>query len=98
MSLPASVLQQIETHSCFPGVWQSTSDVLVCLDPKTAPQRSRVVSCSECHAKFGVLDTLLPAGMDSYALARRLTQHLRALRGYTLSAGGYHPQGQGFWV
>ncbi len=98
MSLPASLLQPIENHSCFPGVWNNDSDVLVCLDATRPPQRTRNVSCSECYARFGALESLLPSGMNSQTLASQLTQHIRSLRGYTLSCGGYHARGPGFWV
>ncbi len=98
MALPASLLQPIENHPCFPGVWNSDSDILVCLDPAKPLQRSRVVSCTECYARFGVLETLLPSGMNSSTLASQLTQHVRTLRGFTLSSGGYHARGPGFWV
>jgi len=98
MALPASLLQPIENHPCFPGVWNSDADILVCLDPAKPLQRTRVVSCTECYARFGVLETLLSAGMNSSTLASQLTQHVRSLRGYTLSSGGYHARGPGFWV
>lgn len=98
MSLPPSLLQPIENHHCFPGVWTGDSDVLVCLDPTRPPQRSRTVSCSECYSRFGVLETLLAPGTNSATLAGQLTQHVRGLRGYTLSTGGYHARGPGFWL
>jgi hypothetical protein len=72
--------------------------VLVCLDPAKPAQRSRNVSCSECYARLGALESLLPAGMNSATLASQLTQHVRGLRGYSLSSGGYHARGPGFWV
>jgi len=98
MSLPASLVDQIEKHPCFPGVWQSEADVQVCVDPLAGLQRARVISCSECYAKLAALETLLPGGMNATTLARDLTQHMRSLRGYTLSIGGYHTRGPGFWI
>jgi hypothetical protein len=41
---------------------------------------------------------LLAPGMDRHKLAREVTEHLRTLRGYALSFGGYHVQGGGFWL
>jgi hypothetical protein len=98
MSLPASLLQQLEQHPCFPGVYHGDPNVFICLDPTRPPQRGRVVSCSECYQKFGVIESLLPTGMDSHQLAQEVTRHIRAHRGYTLSIGGYHAKGPGFYV
>jgi hypothetical protein len=98
MPLPASLVQSVEQHPCFPGVFSADANVQVCLQASGTPQVCRVVSCSECYQKFGVLETLLPSGTDAYLLARQLTQHVRQLRGYTLAIGGYHAKGPGFWV
>jgi hypothetical protein len=98
MPLPPSLVQLVEQHPCFPGVFCADSNVQVCLQANGAAQLSRVVSCSECYQKFGVLETLLPSGTDAYMLARQLTQHVRTLRGYTLAVGGYHAKGPGFWI
>jgi hypothetical protein len=42
--------------------------------------------------------SLLAPGMDRHKLAREVTDHLRALRGYAMSFSGYHPQAGGFWL
>jgi hypothetical protein len=44
------------------------------------------------------LRALLPAGSSSTALAAQLSQHVRGLRGFGLSFGGYHARGPGFWL
>src|SRR5262249_7634604 len=48
--------------------------------------------------KVSVLRSLVPPGVSSDWLASQLTQHLRGQRGYTLSLGGYHRRGPGFWL
>jgi hypothetical protein len=98
MSLPTSLQQQLEQHPCFPGVYHGDPNVFVCLDPNRPPQRTRVISCSECYQKFGALESLLPAGMDSHQLAREATRHIQSHRRYSLSLGGYHAKGPGFYV
>jgi hypothetical protein len=98
MALPASLLRHVEQHGCFSGCYGGDSDVRVCLDPAQPLQTQVVVSCLDCFARLAVLRTLLPAGSSSYGLADQLTQHMRTLRGYTLSFGSYHAKGPGFWL
>jgi len=99
MSLPPSLLQQVEQHGCFSGCYQSDADVRTCLDPAKSPEHVIVVSCLDCLSfKLGVLQALLPPTSMSFWLADQLTRHVRKLRGYTLSFAGYHARGPGFWL
>lgn len=99
MPLPASLIQQVERHSCFTGCYGVESDAAVCLDPQRPPEPTVLVSCRDCLSfKLGVLRSLLPAGTPAYQLADELTAHMRRLRGYALSVSGYHAQGPGFWL
>jgi hypothetical protein len=98
MSIPASLLQHAEAHSCFSGCYGSDPDVSVCLDPARPLAALLVVSCHDCFARLGVPRSLLPSGATSNWLAGQLTQHLRKQRGFTLSFSGYHTKGPGFWL
>ena len=98
MSVPASLLQYSETHSCFTGSYRSDFEVLTCLDPAQPLEPLAVVSCEDCLARFAAPRSLLPHGVSSYWLADSLSQHIRSQRGFTFSFGGYHTQGPGFWL
>lgn len=98
MALPASFLQHVEQHGCFSGCYGSDSSVLACLDPARALSPLVMVSCQDCLARIAAPTAVLPAGTSSYSLARQLTDHLRAQRGFTLSVSGYHVAGPGFWL
>jgi hypothetical protein len=99
MTLPASVLTQVEQHGCFSGCYGSDSGVQLCLHPTQPPQAAVVVSCQDCLAfKLCVPQVLLPAGTTSYTLADQLTRHVRQLRGFGMSFSGYHARGPGFWL
>ncbi len=99
MSLPASLLQQVEQHGCFSGCYGQESDVRTCLDAVKTPEPILVVSCQDCLSfKLGVRQSLLPQGSLSHSVADQLTRHVRKLRGYSLSFAGYHAQGPGFWL
>jgi hypothetical protein len=98
MSLPASLLQHIEQHACFTGCYGSDTNVSACLDPNQALRPLVVVTCLDCLAKVGVPLALLPAGMNTYNLSQRLTDHLRQKRGFRLARSGYHTAGPGFWL
>src|SRR6516162_10078025 len=98
MSIPASLLQHAEAHSCFSGCYGSDPDVSVCLDPARPLAALLVVSCHDCFARLGVPRSLLPSGATANWLAGQLTQHLRKQRGFTLSFSGYHTKGPGFWL
>ena len=98
MSIPASLLQHAEAHSCFSGCYGSDPDVSVCLDPARPLSPLIVVSCHDCFARLGVPRASLPSGATSSWLAGQLTQHLRKQRGFALSFSGYHTKGPGFWL
>jgi hypothetical protein len=99
MALPASFLNQVEHHSCFSGCYGSELDARVCLDAARPPEPAIFISCRDCLTyKAGVLRGLLPPGISSDALADQVTQHMRAVRGFDLSFGGYHMRGGGFWL
>jgi hypothetical protein len=98
MSIPASLLQHAEAHSCFSGCYGSDPDVSICLDPARPLAPLLVVSCHDCFARLGVPRSLLPSGATSNWLAGQLTQHLRKQRGFGLSFSGYHTKGPGFWL
>lgn len=98
MSLPASLLQYVEQHTCFSGCYGSDSNVSACLDPNQPLKPIVVVSCLDCLGKLGVPLSLLPAGMNTYNLSQRLTDHMRQKRGYKLARSGYHTAGPGFWL
>ena len=53
------------------------------------------VSIASVMSAFGFF---APDWHDSYQLADQLSQHVRALRGYSLSVSGYHTNGPGFWL
>lgn len=98
MSLPASLLLYVEQHTCFSGCYGSDSNVSVCLDPNQQLRPMVVVTCLDCLGKLGVPLSLLPAGMNTYNLAQRLTDHMRQKRGFKLARSGYHTAGPGFWL
>jgi len=98
MPLPPSLLQYVENHGCFTGCYGSDSGVMSCLDVNQPLAPLVVVTCLDCLNKVGVLRSLLQPGTTTYTLADAVTQHLRAQRGFTLSLGGYHARGPGFWL
>jgi hypothetical protein len=98
MALPASFLQHVEQHGCFSGCYGSDSSVLACLDPSRALSPLIMVSCQDCLARIAAPASLLAGGTSSYSLARQLTDHLRAQRGFAVSVSGYHVAGPGFWL
>lgn len=99
MSLPAPFVNEIETHLCLSGCYESEQPTYVCLDPNKPLEKVICVSCHDCLMHHvGALATTLPTGMDGYALAREASAHVRALRGYKWSISGYHTAGGGFWL
>jgi hypothetical protein len=98
MSLPASLLQHVEQHTCFSGCYGSDPNVSACLDPNQPLKPLVVVTCLDCLGKVGVPLSLLPAGMNTYNLAQRLTDHMKQKRGFKLARSGYHTAGPGFWL
>lgn len=98
MSLPATLLQHAEAHSCFSGCYGGDSNVQTCLDPAQPLSTMFVVYCYDCFAHLGVMSSLLPPRTSGSAVAGELSQHLRQKRGFALSFSGYHVQGPGFWA
>ena len=96
--LPASLVSAVETHGCFSGCYSSESDVAVVTDPTGTLENMLHVSCEDCFSHFGVLAKHLPAGMMSYQLARELSEHMRQVRGYKWSVGGYHVSPASMWL
>ncbi len=99
MSLPPSLLSALESHPCFSGTFRYSDTVQLVLDPAQPPEVAFTVQCDDCllwHA--GALRSLLPAGVDGYALARQATAHVSTARGYDAAIGGYHGGGAGFWL
>ena len=99
MPLPAPFVNEIETHLCLSGCYESEQPTYVCLDPNKPLEKVICVSCHDCLMHHvGALASTLPTGMDGYALAREASAHVRALRGYKWSVSGYHTAGGGFWL
>lgn len=99
MALPTSFLSQVERHGCFSGCYSSELDARVCLDPAQPPEPAVFISCRDCLTfKVGVLRSLLPTGTSADLLADQVTQHMRTVRDFGLSFGGYHMRGGGFWL
>jgi len=99
MSLPTPFVNEIETHLCLSGCYESEQPTFVCFDPNKPLEKVICVSCHDCLMhRVGALASTLPAGMDGYALAREASAHVRALRGYKWSVSGYHTAGGGFWL
>jgi hypothetical protein len=97
MALPPALLQFVEQHGCFSGCYGSSSDLEAFTAANQPPVPMASVTCMDCLDHLGVLVSLLPKGMSTYQLAERLSRHVRTHRGYTLSEGGYHAKGPGFW-
>jgi hypothetical protein len=99
MTLPAPFVNEIETHLCLSGCYESEQPTYVCLDPNKPLEKVICVSCHDCLMHHvGALASTLAAGMDGYALAREASAHVRSLRGYKWSVSGYHTAGGGFWL
>src|SRR5436190_1483694 len=99
MSLPPSLVQHVEQHSCFTGCYGGDSDVNVCLNPAQPLAPVVVVTCLDCLSKIGVPRSLLPANVNTgYALSQHLTDATRQRRGFKLARSGYHSAGPGFWL
>jgi hypothetical protein len=64
-----------------------------------APEPALDVQCEDCLSfRLGALVSQLALGMNRYRLAKELSAHLCAYRGYAFAFGGYHTQGGGFWL
>jgi hypothetical protein len=98
MALPPALPQFVEQHGCFSGCYGSSSNVQTFVAPNQPPVPVVVVTCRDCYAQIGTPAALLSQGLASHTLADLLTQHVRAKRGYSLSVGGYHTQGPGFYI
>jgi hypothetical protein len=88
----------IEQHGCISGCYGSSSNLQAFIAPAAPAAPMVSVTCLDCLGHVGVLASLLPTGMSSYQLADELSQHVRALRGYSHSVSGYHTNGPGFWL
>jgi hypothetical protein len=89
----------VEAHGCFSGCYDYHTDVMVALDPQQPPERALQVQCEDCLSfHVGVLVKHLPAGMSSAQVARDLSEHMRVLRGYEWSVGGYHGGPGSLWL
>lgn len=99
VALPQSLLSMVERHGCFTGTYSSQYTVQISLNPTTAPVPMLYVSCEDCLGfKVGALQSVLPPGTTVYSLADQLTAHMRKVRQYRMSIGGYHTSGGGFWL
>lgn len=97
--LPASLLTAVEAHGCFSGCYDYHTDVMVAIDPQQPPERALQVQCEDCLSfHVGVLVKHLPTGMSSAQVARDLSEHMRVLRGYEWSVGGYHGGPGSLWL
>ena len=97
--LPASLLTFVEQHPCFSGCWTVGHRAQCVLDPAAPLEPIVEVHCADCLVSYvACRQSLLPAGTDADGLARGLTAHVRAHRGFALSFGGYHGVGGGFWL
>ena len=87
------------TTAASPAATGANSTPRVCLDPAQPPEPAVFVSCRDCLTyKIGVLRSLLQAGTSADILADQVTQHMRRIRGFDLSFGGYHMRAGGFWL
>ncbi|WP_428266437.1 hypothetical protein [Haliangium sp.] len=99
MSLPASFLRAAEQHPCFSGCYGPEDSVLVCTNPAQTPAPSVQVSCRDCLSFHVAADvSLLPPHTTADKLARELSDHVRGLRGYAWSVGGYHHACNKIWL
>lgn len=99
MALPASLLRAAEQHVCFSGCYGPEDTVMVCTDPARSPQRVVQVSCKDCLSfHVGAAVGLLPPHMTADQLAREVSMHVRQLRGYAWSVGGYHYACNKIWL
>lgn len=88
-----------EAHSCFSGCYAPGNRLHCLIDAGAPPEPAVDALCEDCLSfRVGGLISQLGSGMTQYQLARDLTDHVRQQRGYTLSFGGYHTQGGGFWL
>jgi hypothetical protein len=99
MPIPNEILRHAEAHACFSGCYALGNDMLCLVDSSLALAPAIDVQCQDCLTfRLGALVSQLGKGTDRYRLARELTAHVAASRGYTLSLAGYHTQGGGFWL
>lgn len=99
MSLPQSLLTCVEQHACFAGCFSGRRVERLILNSTQPPERGVVIECKDCLSFYvSTLDSLLPAKMDEYRLAKSLSQHVQQLRGVTVATGGYHVEASGFWL
>jgi hypothetical protein len=88
-----------ENHACFSGCYAPGHDSLCLVNGGAAPEPALDVQCEDCLSfRLGALVSQLALGMNRYRLAKELSAHLCAHRGYAFAFGGYHTQGGGFWL
>ncbi len=93
------VFRLAEAHSCFSGCYAPGNRLHCLVDVAAPPEPAVDALCEDCLSfRVGGLISQLGSGMTQYQLARDITHHMRVQRGYTLSFGGYHTQGGGFWL
>ncbi len=89
--LPSSLLSLVESHGCFSGCYDFHSDVMAIVDPNRPAKAMFQVQCEDCLSfHVGALRSHLPGIKYGSHLATQLTEHMRQLRGYAWSVGGYH--------
>ena len=99
MTIPASLLNAVDTHACFSGCYDADSDALICTHATQPPERMLQVQCEDCLGfHVGSLARLLPPHMNADQLANELSEHVRKLRGYAWSIGGYHYSYNRLWL
>ena len=97
--IPRELLRQAENHACFSGCYSPGNDLLFCRDSMSRLEPALDIGCADCFSfRLGGFASLFGTSMTRDRLAQEVTAHIRALRGFTLSLGGYHTQGGGFWL
>lgn len=97
--LPAALISLVESHGCFTGCYDSRSDVKAVVNPNGPVERMLHIQCEDCLSfHITVLARHLPSRMYSSQLATKLTEHMRRVRGYGWSVGGYHGGPAQLWL
>ena len=97
--LPHALLSVVENHSCFSGCYDSCQDIEAIVDVRQGPETTYHLQCKDCLSfHVGILARHLPVGMDASSLAREVTEHVRNVRGYSWSIGGYHVGPASLWL
>ena len=97
--LPPALISLVESHGCFTGCYDSRSDVKAVVNPNGPVERMLHIQCEDCLSfEITVLASHLPSGMYASKLAKKLTEHMRTVRGYSWSIGGYHGGPAKLWL